>query len=144
MKINDSTYSNQSLLAAQGTQGVGKANQQAVVAAVDENNESNKRKSVDKDKSRFEVSEKAIALLDEQAELKASAQSASVQSGLELAIRADQNSSSSSQANQTDQQHSQYDQSSQQNLSAVAAYQSVDNIAQRENIKQFFGVNLFA
>ncbi|WDE00910.1 hypothetical protein SG35_009920 [Thalassomonas actiniarum] len=37
-----------------------------------------------------------------------------------------------------------YDRPSNQNLSAVAAYQSVNNIAQRDNVQQLFGVDLFA
>ncbi|XQW83780.1 hypothetical protein ACOYR1_11575 [Thalassotalea piscium] len=37
-----------------------------------------------------------------------------------------------------------YDQPSQQNQSAVNSYRSVENIAQRESIKQTFGVDLFA
>ncbi|WP_448566202.1 hypothetical protein [Thalassotalea ganghwensis] len=37
-----------------------------------------------------------------------------------------------------------YDQPNQQNLSAVARYQSVDNLAQREAITQTFGVDLYA
>ena len=39
---------------------------------------------------------------------------------------------------------SDYDAPSSQNKSAVAAYQSVGNIAQRDNIQQVFGVDLFA
>lgn len=37
-----------------------------------------------------------------------------------------------------------YDAPSSQNLSAVAAYQSVGRIAQRDSIQQVFGVDLFA
>lgn len=142
MNINDSTYSNQILRATQGTQGVGKANQQgnvkSVVAPVDENNQSNKSKNLEKDKSRFDVSEEAIALLEQQADLN------SVQSGTGLVARGENSSANNPASEQQQTKTSQYDKPSQQNLSAVAAYQSVDNIAQRENIKQFFGVNLFA
>ncbi|XPF93950.1 hypothetical protein ACM9HF_18355 [Colwellia sp. RE-S-Sl-9] len=142
MNINDSTYSNQALRAAQGTQGVGKANQQGnvkpVVAPIDENNQSSKSKNLEKDKSRFDVSEEAIALLEQQAELN------SAQSGTGIVVRGENSSTNNSASDQQQSKSSQYDKPSQQNLSAVAAYQSVDNIAQRENIKQFFGVNLFA
>ncbi|WP_077338297.1 hypothetical protein [Pseudocolwellia agarivorans] len=142
MNINDSTYSNQALRAVQGTQGVGKANEQVnvkpVVAPVDENNQSSKSKNLEKDKSRFDVSEEAIALLEQQAELN------SAQSGTGLVARGENSSTNNSASDQQQAKSSQYDKPSQQNLSAVAAYQSVDNIAQRENIKQFFGVNLFA
>lgn len=37
-----------------------------------------------------------------------------------------------------------YDQPSDNNLSAVAAYQSVSDISQRDNIQQVFGVDVFA
>jgi hypothetical protein len=37
-----------------------------------------------------------------------------------------------------------YDSPSKQNQTAIAAYSSVDNIAQRESIKQVFGVDLLA
>lgn len=39
---------------------------------------------------------------------------------------------------------SDYDAPSPRNQSAVAAYQSVDTLAQRENVQQVFGVDLFA
>ncbi|MDO7085404.1 hypothetical protein WNY51_17095 [Pseudocolwellia sp. AS88] len=144
MNINDSTYSNLTLRSAQGTQGVSKANQQAfvkpVAPAVDENNSSNQSENLGQNKTRFEVSEQAIAFLEEQN----AAQSES--SGSVIALRDNSNSSANSGYVQGEQSNgnAQYDQPSQQNLSAVAAYESVDNIAQRENIKQFFGVNLFA
>lgn len=130
MNIINSTYSNQAL---QNTQGVKKANQQAstkpVAARVEENNDSN---NVAKDKFRFDVSENAIALLQEQG-----------QSNASLFSGEQSNYQPSNQTN-GQQPNSQYDQPSKQNLSAVAAYESVDNIAQRENIKKSFGVNLFA
>ena len=37
-----------------------------------------------------------------------------------------------------------YDQPSSQNRTAVSAYKQVDNLAQRENVQQLFGVDLFA
>jgi hypothetical protein len=37
-----------------------------------------------------------------------------------------------------------YDQPSSQNRTAVSAYEQVDNLAQRENVQQLFGVDLFA
>jgi len=50
----------------------------------------------------------------------------------------------SQQSNQENSYNSGYDSPSNQNQSAVAAYQSVDAIAQRDNIQQIFGVDLFA
>lgn len=131
MNVTDSTYSNQAL---QVTQGVRKANQQAnikpVVARAEENNESS---NVAKDKSRLDVSENAIALLQEQERFNPS-----------LFEGTQTNNQSNYQTSGQQSSQSQYDQPSKQNLSAVAAYESVDNIAQRENVKQFFGVNIFA
>lgn len=50
----------------------------------------------------------------------------------------------SQQNNQQTSYNSGYDLPSNQNQSAVAAYQSVDAIAQRDNIQEIFGVDLFA
>jgi len=128
MNTINSTYSPQAL---QTTQGVKKANQQANVKPVDAFSEENKESKTAKDKTRFDVSENAIALLQEQEQ-----STSSFFSG----TQSNNQSSTSGQP----QSNSQYDQPSKQNLSAVAAYESVDNIAQRENIKKSFGVNLFA
>lgn len=48
------------------------------------------------------------------------------------------NNSKANQQNQTD-----YDQPPERNHSAVNAYQSVGNIAQRENLQQLLGVDLY-
>lgn len=141
MNVTDSTYSNRAL---QATQGVKKANQQAnvkpVVARAEENNESNNvPNDAAKNKSRLDVSENAIALLQEQEQ-----SNPSLFAGTQPSNQSN-NQLSGQQSNQSGGQQSsqsQYDQPSKQNLSAVAAYESVDNIAQRENVKQFFGVNI--
>jgi len=142
MNINDSTNPNLALRASQSAQGVSKSSQQGtikpVAPVVDENN-SNKNSPVNKDQSRFEVNEQAIAFLDEQR----ASESESTGSAIALSDNSDASNGRYSQ-DQQQTQNSEYDQPSQQNLSAVAAYQSVDNIAQKESIKQFFGVNLFA
>lgn len=142
MNINDSTNPNLALRASQSAQGVSKSSQQSaikpVAPVVDENN-SNQNPLINKEQSRFEANEQVIAFLDEQRALE------SESSGSTIVLRDQSNSANNGYA-QSGQQtnNAQYDQPSQQNLSAVEAYQSVDNIAQRENIKQFFGVNLFA
>lgn len=51
---------------------------------------------------------------------------------------------SNPQSGQSNSYNSSYDSPSNQNQSAVAAYQSVDTIAQRDSIQQIFGVDLFA
>jgi hypothetical protein len=51
---------------------------------------------------------------------------------------------SSQQTYQQTSTHSGYDTPSSQNKLAVAAYQSVDAIAQRDSIQKIFGVDLFA
>ena len=48
------------------------------------------------------------------------------------------------QSNQQNSYSSGYDAPSNQNKLAVAAYQSVDTLAARDNIEQVFGVDLFA
>ena len=48
------------------------------------------------------------------------------------------------QPNQQSTKYADYDQPSEQNYTAISAYQSVENQAQRDNIKQVFGVDLLA
>ncbi len=48
------------------------------------------------------------------------------------------------QVNQEKAKFTDYDQPSEQNHTAVATYQHIDNLAQRENIQEVFGVDLFA
>ncbi len=50
----------------------------------------------------------------------------------------------SQQANQQQRKSTSYDQPSEQNHTAIAAYQSVENQSQRDNIQQVFGVDLLA
>lgn len=50
----------------------------------------------------------------------------------------------STQDNQQNSTNSRYDAPPSQNKLAVAAYQSIDTIAQRDSIQQIFGVDLFA
>lgn len=141
MNINDSTNPNLAIRASQNAQGVSKSSQQGsikpVAPVVDQNNSNNTNQNVNKDQSRFEVNEQAIAFLDEQRALQ------SESSGSAIALSEQSSNNGYAQSGQSSNS-AQYDQPSQQNISAVEAYQSVDNIAQRENIKQFFGVNLFA
>ena len=101
---------------------------------------------------RLDVNEQAIALLEQESrqqsgqgfERQAAEQGlgqASAQEsgqGAQLQLFSDL-SDNSQQAGATA-----YDRPSNQNLNAVAAYQSVNNIAQRDNVQQLFGVDLFA
>lgn len=81
--------------------------------------------------SRFDVSDDAIAAVEE-------ALANNTQLSTPLAER------NTSNKNQNGNVQKEYDQPSEQNLSAVATYQSVGNIAQRESVKDVFGVDLFA
>jgi len=74
-----------------------------------------------KDQSRFDVDQQALALVEEQQQQKPPKQESS--------------------ANRT---YTSYDQPSNQNQTAVAAYQAVDNISQRDTIQQSFGIDLIA
>jgi hypothetical protein len=122
MKINDSTYSTQLLQATKSrtVQQQGSPGSEAARVEKDPENQSQSRVQ-----SRLDVSENAIALAKEQYAGQSSSGNASTQSN-----------------NQSN--FSQYDEPSKQNQTAVAAYNTVDTLAQRENIKQVFGVNLFA
>jgi len=72
--------------------------------------------------SRFDVDQQALALVEQQ----------------------QQQQKSSKQGAGANNQQTTYDQPSNQNQTAVAAYQAVDSIAQRDNIQQSFGIDLIA
>ncbi len=71
---------------------------------------------------RFDVDEQAIALVEQQLSA----------------------SQSTNENNPQGQSSTGYDEPSQSNQTAVSAYQSVGDIAERENIQQAFGVDLYA
>ena len=122
MKINDSIHSSQSLQATKSKALQSKTPYEAVSSRVEKKVESN---TSNHEQPRFDVNDNAIALVKEQYSAQAS-------------------TGNSTQDNSNQSRFSQYDQPSKQNQTAVAAYNTVDNLAQRENIKDVFGVNLFA
>lgn len=122
MKINDSTYSSQSLQATKSKALQPQAPYEPATSRVEKKVESN---TSNQEQSRLDVNDNAIALVKEQYSAQAS-------------------TGNSTQNNSNQSRFSQYDQPSKQNQTAVAAYSTVDNLAQRENIKDVFGVNLFA
>jgi len=71
--------------------------------------------------NRFDVDQQALALVEQQQQQKSPRQDAGA-----------------------NKQQTTYDQPSNQNQTAVAAYQAVDSIAQRDNIQQSFGIDLIA
>ena len=86
--------------------------------------------------NRFDVDEKSLALVEQ-------AQQRTAETGQASSQLSSQTNDQSKQFNKSNKQTA-YDHPSQQNKSAIAAYSSVDNIAQRENIQQVFGVDLLA
>ena len=80
-------------------------------------------------RQRLDIDEQAIALIERE---------------LPSAYGKSNSQQSNQQSNQQNSFNSAYDAPSNQNKLAVATYQSVDNIAQRDNIEQVFGVDLFA
>lgn len=60
-----------------------------------------------------------------------------------LALAASENRNATSH-NQKSSSTLGYDQPTNENLTAVSAYKSVDNLAQRESVRDAFGVDLFA
>ncbi len=86
--------------------------------------------------NRFDVDEKSLALVEE-------AQQRTAEAGQSNSQLSSQTNNQSKQSSKSNTQTA-YDSPSQQNKSAIAAYSSVDNIAQRENIQQVFGVDLLA
>jgi hypothetical protein len=89
-------------------------NTRAQVEKDDQNENSNKTQAA----SRFDVDENALALANQQSVLNTK--------------------------NKDQFARSNYDQPSEKNYTAISAYQSVDNLAQRESIQQAFGVDFFA
>lgn len=114
MKINDSTYSSQPLHPTKSKGLQAKVLYEPTTSRVEKKVENN---TSTHEQSRFDVNANAIALVKEQY-------------------------STHNHSNQS--RFSQYDQPSKQNQLAVSAYSAVDNLEQRENIKDVFGVNLFA
>jgi len=94
-------------------------NQSAKTSAQDE-----KQLTSTKPTNRLDINDQAIALLDQQ--------STNISEQKNLQRTAQKNKSAN------------LDQPSEQNLSAVNAYQSVNNLTQRENIQAMLGVDLFA
>jgi hypothetical protein len=99
-------------------QSAGKLNQQV-------NEQAQKPRQVE----RFDIDPQAIALIEQEQQSQQS--------------QTNQTFGSSNQSSQNANSTA-YDQPPSQNKSAVAAYQSVNSISQRENIQQVFGVDLFA
>jgi len=119
MKITNSTSFSSSVQALSNKTPA--KNQQAKIAAPEE-----KQTSAPKTIERLDVNEQAIALLDQQTANKNALKSEN------------KGGQSGTFANAG------LDQPSKQNLSAVNAYQSVNNLTQRENIQSMLGVDLFA
>jgi len=79
---------------------------------------------------RFDVDQQSLALVEQEQQRRASQQNLPQQSSRDTET--------------IERSQTVYDQPSQQNLSAVSAYQSVGDLAQRASIQQTFGVDLYA
>ncbi len=131
MQVNNSANSVSQAPIALGSNTSVQAQEQRTRAVARENfsaEESQSQKSqVDiNSKQRLDIDEQAIALIEREQ------------------LPANNSASNSTQNSQNNSYNSGYDAPSNQNQLAVAAYQSVDTIAQRDNIEQVFGVDLFA
>lgn len=117
------------------------------------------KNAAQKPSQRFQVDERTIALLDAREQEKQSSSNFAQQQVTQEPVsqnqlsqsQISQGASDNQLANQTVNRSSGtsntatgYDLPSQQNQTAVAAYQAVGNAAQREDISQIFGVDLFA
>lgn len=119
--INSRSLISQAPLTLEKTSNV-QAQEQRTRAVEHEANQSQQTQS-DSSKQRLDIDEQAIALVERE----------QLQSFNSPNLAADRNNANSG-----------YDSPSVQNQSAVATYQSVGAIAQRENVQQVFGVDLFA
>jgi hypothetical protein len=124
MQVTNTTNSAAKPAATQGISSSVQAQEQRTRALAREENQTQKSQSEANSQQRFDVNEEAIALVERE-------QSQSYNNG-------------GNQKQSGSDYNSRYDSPSSQNQSAVAAYQSVDNIAQRDNVQQVFGVDLFA
>jgi hypothetical protein len=124
MQVNNSSnIANSANLAVRETNRVS-AQEQGARAVTREENQAQRSQTEANAQQRFDVDEQAIALIEREQ--------------LQPFNNREQQSQNTSSNN------SGYDAPSNQNQSAVAAYQRVDSIAQRDNIQQVFGVDLFA
>ncbi|WP_077285010.1 hypothetical protein [Cognaticolwellia aestuarii] len=132
MQVNNSAnFVSQAPIALGNNSSVQAQEQRARVAARETQSaeESKSQKSqLDADtRQRFDIDEQAIALIERE----------------QPSAYGDSNNNAQ-QSNQQNSYSSGYDAPSNQNKLAVAAYQSVDTLAARDNIEQVFGVDLFA
>ena len=121
MKINDFNYSSQALKAKKTSTVQSQVQLDPLIKRAKNSVEDTPQSQP---QTRLDVNENALALAKEQ--------------------YSDKNTSFSNTPSANQSNFSQYDQPSKQNQTAVASYNTVDTLAQRENIKQVFGVNLFA
>ena len=134
MQINNSAnLAAQAPIRLGNTSAVPAQEQRQNVAAREKlNNEENKTQNSQADtnsRQRLDFDEQAISLIERD----------------QLAQFDSRNAGQSNQQNgQSNNYNSGYDSPSSQNQLAVAAYQSVGAIAQRDDIQQIFGVDLFA
>jgi hypothetical protein len=122
---NNTNLAAKSIAAPSNTSSV-QAQEQRTRALAREENQAQKPQSEASSQQRFDVDEQAIALIEREQ------------------LQPYNNGNSQQKNTNSNDYNSRYDAPSNQNQSAVAAYQSVDSIAQRDNIQQVFGVDLFA
>jgi|TARA_B110000211_G_scaffold14041_1_gene14689 hypothetical protein len=132
MQVNNSAnFVSQAPIALGNNSSVQAQEQRARVAARETQSaeESKSQKSqLDVDtRQRLDIDEQAIALIER-----------------EQPSPYGNSNNNAQQSNQQNSYGSGYDAPSNQNKLAVAAYQSVDTLAARDNIEQVFGVDLFA
>jgi len=115
----------------QSTDPVEQSNKQSAQQAQEQNKQASQVQ-------RFDVDEKALALVEQAQFSGAQAQTSSNV----LQKPQDGSSAFSQQGNGQASSKASYDSPSKQNQTAIAAYSSIDNITQRENIQQVFGIDL--
>ncbi|MFT6900421.1 MAG: hypothetical protein ACJAXS_000583 [Colwellia sp.] len=121
----------------QETQQVEKSNKQSAQQTQEQNKQAAQVE-------RFDIDEQALALVEQaqfenqQAQLNQSSSRTFLQNNNAFS---GQNNPQSANKNVS---QASYDSPSKQNQTAISAYSSIDNIAQREGIKQVFGVDLLA
>lgn len=126
MQVTNTTNLAATSVAAPSNTSPVQAQEQRTRALAREENQEQKPQSDAKSQQRFDVNEQAIALIEREQ------------------LQPYNNGSHQQQKKNSSDFNGGYDAPSNQNQSAVAAYQSVDSIAQRDNIQQIFGVDLFA
>lgn len=129
MQINSSTNTYPVTQGLNSSQNVARDSSRIAREQNVEDTANNPAQNSERPVERLDVNEQALAIVDEQRQQQT--QQEAQQQSLVLSSEDDTNNTSVEQVNN-------------RNLTAVSAYQGVENLQQRSDIEQLFGVDLYA